>query len=1401
MISIRTKLILFICLSTIVMNALSCTFFLVHEKRQYEEVLKKLGISLVRSIAQDTEVEFALSNSQPAFLDLPIKRTKAFDKDEEIGYWRITTNNMKLLFEEKALWTKIQINEIPIKDTFKDVSIPSISKLSTSSGENFFDFSIPIMKKQIFSEEVFARHVLSNDKAPAEQRHQTIGFVQIGLSTRKLDEKIHAIITGRIIPIVACITFCGIFIGFLINRYIASPLRHIAHVTLDIARGDLSQAIEIRSKDELGQLSMNFNKMTRALNTSYYELKQEIAERKKAEELLEYRVEMEERIAAISTNFINLPVGEVDNGINNALKSIGEFAGIDRSYVFLYSSKGKKMDNTHEWCADGIVPQIQNLKALPVANFPWSMERLKRFEVIHIPKIADLPDNANSEKSILQSQDIKSCIMVPMIYRESLFGFLGFDSVRTEKTWGAQDVTLLKILGEIFVNALEHRRKYEMLQNAHDELDVRVKERTIEFLKTNKRLQDEVVEHKKAREELKKYEILISEITDLPYIYDTNGNILFVNHMFDKLTGRKREEFIGKPFAPLFDDKNLKKAVDVYRKTLKGESPQYELYFKDTGVLCEYKNLPLRNDRGEIIGVIGTARDITERKSMEETHRKANEALNTIIQSSPAAIVVLDNTGRVKMWNPSAERIFGWKVQEVIDRNFPILPEDKSEELRILRERVVRGESFMNIELRRQKKDGSPIDISLSAAPLYDENGKVVSVMGIISDITDRKRIIEALKQAKEYAENLIETANVMVVGLDVNGKIQIFNKSAEEITEYRKSEVIGKNYTDVLVSKDKHSSELYEFNRWLSKREVAKTFESQIITKYGKLKYISWQNSEVNDNGNIVGMISFGNDITEQKRTKELIERIRITSFIKDVGIALTQGNTLKDILKQCVEALVNNLNAAFARIWILNEDRNILELQASSGIYTHIDGLHSKIKIGELKIGNIAKEQKPYLISSLINDPHIDKEWAKNEGIISFAGYPLMVENRLMGVVAMFAKETLTKFTINALASVADIIALGIERKQAEEKLRMSEGKYRMLLENIPQKIFYKDRNLVYVSCNENYASDLKIKPDEIVGKTDYDFFPNILAEKYRADDIRILRTGQTEDIEEKYIVEGREMIINTVKTPIRDEKGNVVGILGIFSDITEKIALQMDAVRSRHLASIGELAAGVAHEINNPITGVINCAQIIADRSNNESKEKDLANKIIKEGKRIASIVSNLLLLARPVERKEGKSKVYIQEILSEVLVITETQLTKENIKIKLNIPHGLPEIVANPQQIQQVFLNIINNARYALNQKYQRKNDNKILEIIGEEVVIDNCQYIKTSFYDCGTGIPANIINKVFDPFFTIKPRGKGTGLGLSISHRIISEHKGLITIDSVEGVFTNVSVILPVFRQV
>src|SRR5437588_90455 len=176
------------------------------------------------------------------------------------------------------------------------------------------------------------------------------------------------------------------------------------------------------------------------------------------------------------------------------------------------------------------------------------------------------------------------------------------------------------------------------------------------------------------------------------------------------------------------------------------------------------------------------------------------------------------------------------------------------------------------------------------------------------------------------------------------------------------------------------------------------------------------------------------------------LLERARLAELTSDVGIALTQSGGLRAMLQLCAEALVRHLDVALARIWTLDDAGEVLDLQASAGMYTHIDGAHSHVPLGCYKIGMIARDRRPQLTNQVVGDPQIhDQAWVRREGLVAFAGYPLVLHDRVLGVMAMFACHALSEFVPKALGSVASAVTVGIERKRAEQALRRSEEQLR--------------------------------------------------------------------------------------------------------------------------------------------------------------------------------------------------------------------------------------------------------------------------------------------------------------------------------------------------------------------
>ena len=227
-------------------------------------------------------------------------------------------------------------------------------------------------------------------------------------------------------------------------------------------------------------------------------------------------------------------------------------------------------------------------------------------------------------------------------------------------------------------------------------------------------------------------------------------------------------------------------------------------------------------------------------------------------------------------------------------------------------------------------------------------------------------------------------------------------------------------------------------------------------------------------------------------------------------MSLALAEGTTLPEMLARCAEACVRHLDGAFARIWTADQAGDVLELRASAGMYTHTDGPHARIPVGKFKIGLIAQERRPHLTNAVIGDPRVpSQEWAVREGMIGFAGYPLVVEDRLVGVLAMFARHSLSDATLRAMASVADGIAVGIVRKRAEERLRQSERELADFFENATVGLHWVGPDGTILRANRAELDLLGYAEEEYVGRHIAEFHAD---EDVICDILRRLQAGET-------------------------------------------------------------------------------------------------------------------------------------------------------------------------------------------------------------------------------------------------------------------------------------------------
>jgi PAS domain S-box-containing protein len=364
--------------------------------------------------------------------------------------------------------------------------------------------------------------------------------------------------------------------------------------------------------------------------------------------------------------------------------------------------------------------------------------------------------------------------------------------------------------------------------------------------------------------------------------------------------------------------------------------------------------------------------------------------------------------------------------------------------------------------------------------------------------------------------------------------------------------------------------------------------------------------------------------------------------------------------------------------------------------------------------------------------------------------------------------------------------------KRKWAEQALIESEGKYRTLVENIPQKIFFKDKNSVYISCNSNFAEDLRIKPAEFSGHTDYDFYPTDLAEKYRADDKRVIESGNTERIEERYIEHGQERTVETFKTPFIDESGKTVGVLGIFHDITEQKEMEREAHEN-------EIAAARAQELS-----MLHHRLIDAQ----ESLRKEIASQLH------GTVQSRLILLENNVAELKAKTRSKrMTKKLDEVRRGLE-ELRNEHIRsishrlfpsiLRLGITTGLESLIDQYSAKLLVDLRVSKKLRdrEQVNRKFVPDNLKLALYRIAEEALTNVSKH---------TPAANNIVVKLSLSdsqilCLTVRDDGPGSnttnpssGIGLSLISDYAAAAGGSCTIKSIPGKGTRVTAKLPLAR--
>jgi len=784
------------------------------------------------------------------------------------------------------------------------------------------------------------------------------------------------------------------------------------------------------------------------------------------------------------------------------------------------------------------------------------------------------------------------------------------------------------------------------------------------------------------------------------------------------------------------------------------------------------------------------------------------EAFKCLFENASDAIYILNKNGNFVAVNRKAEELTGLRREDFFGKSFrkivPLksLPKAVRGFLDVIRGKEIRLELELKTALKKT------VLVEVTSRPLIVK-GKIVGTLGIVRDITERKKMEKALRDSEERFKTLMEEAPISIFNTDLKGKITYVNKRFEEATGYSREEIVGKDGFKFGIMSDETLTLLAKRIKERLMGKPSLLLEGQFKRKDGEWIWAEVEGRLIKKLGVPVGFQLIARDITDRKIAKQ--ESKRYEEKLSALNIhsqKLNMAESMEEIYRLTMDAVEKTLGFEIAFFMVVDKDMlRVVDQRGypeSFSIKLPLDGTKRGVSVKVVKTGRS------------INVPDVEKEDAWVEfmpGIRSGLDVPVKIGRKVLGVIGVDSKK-LNAFNekdqelLEILASHAAIAMSNLEYAKKlvayAQEIQENQEKFRQLFLDNPEAAVYVDSDFHVLDANPRFIELFGYLLDEIKGKRLLDL---IVPEDKKAEGEMLERKAKKshtyyETVRKKK--DGTLVPVSISAAPITIE-GQPIGYVGVYKDITERKQMekkleeysqhleelvekrtrqlkeaQEKLIKSERLAAIGEVATTVGHDLRNPLTGIAGATYYLKKKLDSKmDKTTEEMLKLIEENIEYSNnIIKDILEYSREIklELKETTPKSITKGALSLVKV-------PNNIEV-LDATQDEPKIRVDVEKMKRVFVNIIKNAVGAMSNggklTIASREKDGVLEIV---------------FADTGTGIQKDVLEKIWTPFFTTK--AKGMGLGLPICKRIIEAHGGNISVESTVGKGTTFTVAIPI----